>query len=65
MAEIQDFAISAFVPSAAELLAELQDDAVLSDALAPDRALVLPCSDAYGRKLRLSYHHDPGATDDS
>jgi FAD/FMN-containing dehydrogenase len=56
VAEIQDFAISAFVPSAAELLAELQDDAVLSDALAPDRALVLPCSDAYGRKL--FYLHD-------
>jgi FAD/FMN-containing dehydrogenase len=56
VAEIQDFAISAFVPSVAELLAEIQDDAVLSDALAPDRNLVMPCSDAYGRKL--FYLHD-------
>ena len=54
--ELQDLAISAFVPGAAKLLAEIDEDAALSDTLAPDRTLVLPSREAFGRKL--FYQHD-------
>lgn len=55
-AELSDFAISAFLPGAAELLVRLDEDAALSNALAPDHALVMPSSEGFGRKL--FYRHD-------
>lgn len=55
-AEIEDFAISAFVPAAAELLADIDEDSPLSNLLAPDKRLVMPSSDGFGRKL--FYMHD-------
>ena len=55
-AELEDFAISAFVPGVAKLLAELDENAALSDAIAPDHTLVMPSSDGFGRKL--FYLHD-------
>jgi FAD/FMN-containing dehydrogenase len=55
-AEIQDFAISAFAPAVAELLADIDEDSPLSNLLAPDKRLVMPSSDGFGRKL--FYLHD-------
>jgi len=54
--ELTDFAISAFVPKVAEVLADIDEDAWLSDVLAPDRALVVPGTQGFGRKL--FYRHD-------
>jgi FAD/FMN-containing dehydrogenase len=55
-AELQDFAIAAWVPAAASLLADLDEDSPLSNLLAPDTRLVMPSSDGFGRKL--FYLHD-------
>lgn len=55
-AELQDFAIAAWVPAAASLLADLDEDSPLSNLLAPDKRLVMPSSDGFGRKL--FYLHD-------
>jgi FAD/FMN-containing dehydrogenase len=55
-AELSDFAISAFVPKAAELIAQIDEDSTLSNALAPDHRLVMPSSQGFGRKL--FYRHD-------
>jgi FAD/FMN-containing dehydrogenase len=54
--ELKDFAISAFLPSMAELVVELDEDNPISDALAPDDALILPGQVGFGRKL--FYRHD-------
>ena len=56
LVELTDFAISAFLPSAAELIAEIDEDSFLSNALAPDHRLVMPGSQGFGRKL--FYRHD-------
>ncbi|MDP2311298.1 MAG: D-arabinono-1,4-lactone oxidase [Pseudomonadota bacterium] len=55
-AELADFAISAFLPGIAAALADMDEDAWLSDVLAPDQRLVLPGSHGFGRKL--FYRHD-------
>ncbi len=55
-AELKDFAISAWAPSLAEGLANLDADSLLSDVMAPDERIVLPGSLAFGRKL--FYAHD-------
>lgn len=55
-AELSDFAISAFLPGIAQRVADLDEDAWLSDALAPDQVLVMPGSQGFGRKL--FYRHD-------
>ena len=54
--ELQDFALSALLPGGAELLVSMDEDAPLSDALAPDTRLVLPGSVGFGR--HLFYRHD-------
>ncbi len=54
--ELSDFAISAFLPSAAELIASINEDSALSNTLAPDHRLVMPSSQGFGRKL--FYRHD-------
>ena len=54
--ELSDFAISAYLPSMAEKVADLDEDNPVSDALAPDRALIMPGSRGFGR--RLFYRHD-------
>ena len=56
IAELKDFAISAALPDAATLLAELEPDSALSHLLAPPHRVVMPSSDAFGRKL--FYLHD-------
>lgn len=55
-AELSDFAISAFVPGAAKLIADIDEDAPLSNLLAPDHRLIMPASQGFGRKL--FYRHD-------
>ncbi|NVB37770.1 FAD-binding protein [Pseudenhygromyxa sp. WMMC2535] len=55
-AELSDFALSAFLPGVAELVADIDEDSWLSDRLAPDDALVMPGGRAFGRKL--FYRHD-------
>lgn len=55
-AELQDFALSAFLPSLAEGLVKLDEDNWLSNLVAPDKATVMPASRAFGR--RLFYRHD-------
>lgn len=55
-AELQDFALSAWLPSLAEGLVRLDEDHWLSNLAAPDKALVMPASRAFGR--RLFYRHD-------
>jgi FAD/FMN-containing dehydrogenase len=54
--ELADFAISAFLPGLAEVLADVDEDSLLSDSLIPDDWLVMPCSRGFGR--RLFYRHD-------
>ncbi|MCA9683039.1 MAG: hypothetical protein KC457_12640, partial [Myxococcales bacterium] len=54
--ELSDFAISAYVPRAAELIADVDEDSWLSNAMAPDDDIVMPGSRAFGRKL--FYRHD-------
>jgi FAD/FMN-containing dehydrogenase len=54
--ELSDFAISAYAPGFARSLADIDEDAGLSDALAPDRRLIMPGSRGFGR--RLFYRHD-------
>jgi len=54
--ELNDFAISAYFPGVAKKIADIDEDAWLSDALAPDEALVMPGSSGFGRKL--FYRHD-------
>jgi L-gulonolactone oxidase len=56
MIELNDFAISAFVPQAAEWIAAMDENAGLSNLLAPDHRLVMPGRDGFGRKL--FYRHD-------
>lgn len=55
-AELSDFAISAFVPGAAKLIADIDEDAPLSNLLAPDHRMIMPASQGFGRKL--FYRHD-------
>ncbi|NJK32114.1 MAG: hypothetical protein HC927_06690, partial [Deltaproteobacteria bacterium] len=55
-AELSDFAISAFMPWAAELIADIDEDSWLSNVLAPDHRLIMPGSQGFGRKL--FYRHD-------
>jgi FAD/FMN-containing dehydrogenase len=55
-AELKDFAISAAVPGLAELLSEMDENAWLSNGLAPDERLTMPASAGFGRKL--FYRHD-------
>lgn len=55
-AELSDFAISAYFPGVAQLIADIDEDAALSNALAPDHRLVMPGSQGFGRKL--FYRHD-------
>lgn len=54
--EIADFAVSAFFPNVAELLADVDEDSWLSNTLIPDHGLVMPSSRGFGR--RLFYRHD-------
>ena len=54
--ELTDFAISGFAPDLAELLVDIDEDGPVSDALAPDKRLVMPGSRGFGR--RLFYRHD-------
>ncbi|MFV8751606.1 D-arabinono-1,4-lactone oxidase [Nannocystaceae bacterium ST9] len=54
--ELGDFAISAFIPGVAKLIADVDEDAPLSNLLAPDHRLVMPGSQGFGRKL--FYRHD-------
>lgn len=54
--ELSDFAISAYGSGFARALADVDEDAAVSDALAPDHRLVAPCSRGFGR--RLFYRHD-------
>ncbi|HVH98411.1 MAG TPA: D-arabinono-1,4-lactone oxidase [Enhygromyxa sp.] len=54
--ELADFAVSAFFPNVAELLADVDEDAWLSNVLLPDHGLVMPCSRGFGRQL--FYRHD-------
>ncbi len=55
-AELSDFAISAFLPGIALAVADMDEDAWLSDVLAPDQRLIMPGSHGFGRKL--FYRHD-------
>ena len=55
-AELSDFTISAYFPGVAELIADIDEDAALSNALAPDHRLVMPGSQGFGRSL--FYRHD-------
>lgn len=55
-AEVKDFALSAFLPSLAEALANIDEDSWLSNLSAPDSALVMPASKAFARALY--YRHD-------
>jgi FAD/FMN-containing dehydrogenase len=55
-AELSDFAISAYFPGVAQLIADIDEHAPVSDALAPDHRLVMPGSQGFGRKL--FYRHD-------
>ncbi len=55
-AELTDFALSAFAPSVAEALVDIDEDAWLSNVLVPDKRLVMPSSQGFGRKL--FYRHD-------
>lgn len=54
--ELKDFALSAWLPGVARALVAMDEDAPVSDALAPDEALVMPSSAGFGRKL--FYRHD-------
>jgi FAD/FMN-containing dehydrogenase len=54
--ELTDFAISAYMPGVAQVVADVDEDSPLSDAAAPDHALVMPGSRGFGR--RLFYRHD-------
>lgn len=54
--ELSDFAVSAFVPGLARRIAGIEEDAWLSDLVAPDHTLVMPGSRGFGRKL--FYRHD-------
>jgi len=54
--ELQDLLLSAFIPDAAELLSAIDEDSWISNTFAPDRALVMPSSRGFGR--RLFYLHD-------
>lgn len=54
--ELKDFALSAWLPGVARALVALDEDAPLSDALAPDDTLVMPSKAGFGRKL--FYRHD-------
>ena len=54
--ELSDFAISAYFPSLAAAVADVDEDSPVSDALAPDRRLIMPGSRGFGR--RLFYRHD-------
>jgi FAD/FMN-containing dehydrogenase len=54
--ELTDHAISAYFPKLARSVADRDEDAWLSDLLAPDRSLVMPGSRGFGR--RLFYRHD-------
>ena len=54
--ELADFAVSAFVPGLARRVADIDEDAWLSDLVAPDHTLVMPGSRGFGRKL--FYRHD-------
>lgn len=56
LSELTDFGISAFLPAAAELLAEIDEESLASNLLAPDHRLVMPGSVGFGR--RLFYRHD-------
>ncbi len=55
-AELSDFAISAYIPGVAQLIADMDEDTALSNLLAPDHRLVMPGSQGFGRKL--FYRHD-------
>jgi FAD/FMN-containing dehydrogenase len=55
-AELSDFAISAYASRFARELADVDENAPVSDLLAPDHLLVAPCSRGFGR--RLFYRHD-------
>ncbi|KIG16892.1 putative oxidoreductase [Enhygromyxa salina] len=54
--ELSDFAVSAFVPGLARRIADIDEDAWLSDLVAPDHTVVMPGSRGFGRKL--FYRHD-------
>lgn len=54
--ELSDFAISAYASGFARSIADIDEDADLSNALAPDRLMVMPGSRGFGR--RLFYRHD-------
>jgi FAD/FMN-containing dehydrogenase len=54
--ELEDFAISAFFPGVAQLIADIDEDAPLSNLLAPDHRVVMPGSQGFSRKL--FYRHD-------
>lgn len=54
--ELTDFSISAFAPGIAQLLASIDADSLISDTLAPDKAIVMPGPYAFGRSL--FYRHD-------
>jgi FAD/FMN-containing dehydrogenase len=54
--ELSDFALSAYGSGFARSVADIDEDADLSNALAPDRRLVMPGSRGFGR--RLFYRHD-------
>lgn len=54
--ELGDFAISAFWPGLAELLADVDEDSWLSNTLSPDQWLVMPGNRGFGRQL--FYRHD-------
>jgi FAD/FMN-containing dehydrogenase len=55
-AELSDFAVSAFLPDVAQLIAAVDEDSVFSNIVAPDHRLVMPSSEGFGRKL--FYRHD-------
>lgn len=56
VAELRDQSIAAFAHGLGTLLTSIDEDSLLSDALAPDDALIMPSGRAFGRKL--FYRHD-------